>query len=94
MIRAIVLNESDNVATLIDTGTAGEEAKISGAGNATLKLSTDVPYGHKMATTQISNGADILKYGKVIGRATADIAVGEHVHVHNVESLRARGDRT
>ncbi len=34
----------------------------------------------------------MLKYGQVIGRATADIAVGEHVHVHNIESTRGRGD--
>jgi altronate hydrolase len=28
----------------------------------------------------------VLKYGWPIGRATADIAVGDHVHVHNVET--------
>lgn len=93
MIRAIVLNKNDNVATLIDAGTTGDEATMSGAVNASLKLGTDIPYGHKFATANITRGADILKYGKVIGRATAEIAVGEHVHVHNVESLRGRGDQ-
>jgi len=34
----------------------------------------------------------ILKYGEVIGEATKDIKVGEHVHVHNVASTRGRGD--
>jgi altronate dehydratase small subunit len=29
----------------------------------------------------------------VIGRATAAIRAGEHVHVHNIESTRLRGDR-
>ena len=33
------------------------------------------------------------KYGEVIGAATRDIRVGEHVHVHNVEGKRGRGDR-
>ena len=33
-----------------------------------------------------------MKYGQPIGRATAAIAPGEHVHVHNIESLRGRGD--
>jgi len=41
---------------------------------------------------RIRCGEDILKYAAVIGRATKDIQVGEHVHVHNVESTRARGD--
>ncbi|MCK4789806.1 MAG: hypothetical protein KAV87_39060, partial [Desulfobacteraceae bacterium] len=28
----------------------------------------------------------------VIGKASQDIQVGHHVHVHNVESFRGRGD--
>jgi len=31
----------------------------------------------------------VIKYGHVIGRARVDIRVGEHVHVHNIESLTA-----
>jgi altronate dehydratase small subunit len=41
---------------------------------------------------KISKGQDVLKYGEVIGQATQDISEGKHVHVHNVESLRGRGD--
>jgi altronate dehydratase small subunit len=37
-------------------------------------------------------GANVLKYGQVIGRATRAIAPGEHAHVHNFDSARARGD--
>ncbi len=33
------------------------------------------------------------KYGQVIGRATKDIEAGGHVHVHNLESTRGRGDK-
>ncbi len=29
-------------------------------------------------------GEDVVKYGMPIGHATRDIAVGEHVHVHNL----------
>ena len=32
------------------------------------------------------------KYGEEIGMASADIREGEHVHIHNLESMRARGD--
>ena len=34
----------------------------------------------------------ITKYGEEIGQATANIKAGEYVHVHNLESIRARGD--
>jgi hypothetical protein len=32
----------------------------------------------------------VRKYGECIGVATADIAAGSHVHVHNMESRRGR----
>jgi hypothetical protein len=28
----------------------------------------------------------VLKYGVSIGSATADISLGEHVHLHNIKS--------
>jgi altronate hydrolase len=40
--------------------------------------------GHKYAIKPIKVGENVVKYGMPIGHATADIAVGEHVHVHNV----------
>jgi altronate dehydratase small subunit len=40
----------------------------------------------------IEKGEAIVKYGEVIGRATQQIILGKHVHIHNVESLRGRGD--
>ncbi len=41
---------------------------------------------------KIPVGDGVIKYGEIIGRATCDIDVGDHVHVHNVESQRGRGD--
>jgi len=51
----------------------------------------DIPYAHKFARVSIPEGADVKKYGEVIGIATAAIGPGEHVHVHNVEGKRAQG---
>ncbi|MGE0256739.1 MAG: UxaA family hydrolase [Alphaproteobacteria bacterium] len=42
-----------------------------------------VPRGHKIASAAIKAGADVRKYNQIIGVATADIAPGDHVHVHN-----------
>ena len=51
----------------------------------------DISYAHKFARQFIPKGADVKKYGEVIGIATDDIQPGMHVHVHNVDSKRARG---
>ena len=42
--------------------------------------------GHKYAICDIPQGADIIKYGNPIGRATEDIGAGELVHTHNVKT--------
>ncbi|MDO5641046.1 MAG: UxaA family hydrolase, partial [Paracoccus sp. (in: a-proteobacteria)] len=41
------------------------------------------PAGHKIARIAIAQGQPVVKYGQVIGYATADIAPGDHVHSHN-----------
>ena len=57
-----------------------------------MTVAGPIPSGHKFATRPIAAGALIHKYGQMIGRASAPIATGEHVHVHNVEGIRGRGD--
>jgi altronate hydrolase len=44
----------------------------------------DIPAGHKVAMRPIARGTAVHKYGEVIGVASADIAAGAHVHVHNL----------
>ncbi len=46
--------------------------------------------GHKIATQRIAKGDLVRKYGQVIGVATADIAAGAHVHVHNIAMSERR----
>ena len=40
--------------------------------------------GHKYARRVLAAGENIIKYGMPIGHATQAIAVGEHVHTHNL----------
>ena len=40
--------------------------------------------GHKIASREIAKGEGIIKYGERMGHAVAPIAIGEHVHVHNI----------
>jgi len=93
MKKAIALDKQDNVATLMASAGPDEVVQVV-TGNETreLKLAQPIQFGHKLALTSIEPGEDIIKYGQVIGRATQKIATGHHVHVHNVESLRGRGD--
>jgi (2R)-sulfolactate sulfo-lyase subunit alpha len=53
-----------------------------------LKAKMDVPIGHKVALVDIKKGDTVIKYGQDIGKAVADIAKGEHVHVHNLKTKR------
>lgn len=52
-----------------------------------------IRFGHKFAVKAIEQGADIIKYGEVIGAASVFIPAGAHVHVHNLEGKRGRGDK-
>ncbi|HRL22927.1 UxaA family hydrolase [Alcaligenes sp. SDU_A2] len=92
----LVLDEHDNVGVALQHLPAGArlllEAGASGR-ESVLTLVQDIPMGHKFALTELADGAAILKYGAVIGAATAAIQAGGHVHIHNVESCRGRGDR-
>ena len=92
MPRCIVLHSSDNTATLIDPAHAGDECTLQGERTGTVRLLQDVPFGHKVCIAEISRLGEVLKYGQVIGRATQSITVGEHAHLHNIDSARARGD--
>ena len=92
MLRAIVLHTRDNVAVVLGTGAAAAVCTLQGAQDGQVQLTMPIPYGHKVAVRAIKQGEDVIKYGEVVGRTTAPINVGDHVHIHNVESLRGRGD--
>ena len=93
MPRAIVLNSADNVSTLIDPGCANDSCTLQGEGDGDIRLREDVPFGHKVCIRATAEGADVVKYGQVIGVASKALAIGDHVHTHNVDSARGRGDK-
>jgi len=92
---ALKVNDLDNVATIFANDVkAGDQVELRDKkGNSSiLTLNHDIPYGHKVAVAPIKVGEQITKYGEEIGQATQDISVGDYVHVHNLDSMRARGD--
>ena len=92
-IDAILLQPTDNVATAVQELKAGQKAAVrTGTELHYVMIEEPIPYGHKFSVRDILLGEHIIKYGEVIGQATANIKIGHHAHVQNIESLRGRGD--
>jgi len=89
MKRGIIMNNADNVATVLDDVPVRETVASRGLAVPVETVAREaIPRGHKIALADIPAGADILKYGFPIGYALTDIPKGAHVHVHNVGSKR------
>ena len=91
-MKFLLLDDEDNVAVALAALRKNESISIRSSA-APVCLQDDIPMGHKFSLLAIAKGDPIKKYGVVIGAATANISVGKHVHMHNVESLRGRGDK-
>ena len=81
------LHREDNVAMSLFDYKPSDVVQIDGRA---IALRNPVEYGHKFAIVDIREGQPVVKYAETIGVASCDISAGEHVHVHNVKSLRAR----
>ncbi|HHV65808.1 MAG TPA: UxaA family hydrolase [Peptococcaceae bacterium] len=91
--QALVINPKDNVATALVSLSAGQTIKyFLGKEIKELTLLDNIPRGHKIALQDISEGQEIIKYGESIGSSVIVIKKGQHVHVHNMQSQRGRGD--
>ncbi len=77
MNPVIRLNPADNV--VIALKDIGSGTVVDG-----LTLKDPVPRGHKIAAEPIAKGANVLRYGQIIGAATVDIPAGSHIHTHNL----------
>ena len=92
MIDFVVHDEGDSVGVVVVEG-AKAGAELTGwimdqDREITFEAASDIPIGHKLAIKAMSTGDSVIKYGVDIGRVVADIAVGEHAHVHNIKTKR------
>jgi altronate dehydratase small subunit len=91
MKKALQVNEQDNVATATYNIEKGEKIEIispEGEIILTTKIPMDVPFGHKVALKNLSEGDKVIKYGETIGLASKKVQLGDWVHIHNVVSAR------
>ncbi|XXX76427.1 altronate dehydratase family protein [Sorangium sp. So ce134] len=77
------IDPRDDVAVAV-RGLAPGDAVADG-----ITARVEVPAGHKVALRAVAAGEPVRKYGWPIGRATADIQPGDHVHTHNLATALA-----
>jgi len=49
-----------------------------------ITVKDDIPAGHKVAVSQRNPGDIVRRYGEMIGKASREIKLGEHIHTHNL----------
>ena len=92
--KTVMMKPQDKVAVALEPIPAGVKVTVRCQDHTfEVDLKDDIEFGHKFSVVPIQSGEVILKYGEAIGLSTRDISVGEHVHVHNLEGKRGRGDR-
>jgi hypothetical protein len=89
MQKALKMHPEDNVAVVLQATPAHTSViLLNQKESKEFLLRQAIESYHKFALKTINLGEEIIKYGEVIGVATKSIAVGEHVHTHNVRSIR------
>jgi hypothetical protein len=81
--RLLLLAPGDSVFVLRDQIAAGELIHVEGV---KVRVQIALGLGHKIARVALHTGDKVIKYGASIGSATRAIAVGDHVHLHNLKS--------
>jgi arabinonate dehydratase len=88
--KAVVLRPEDDVAVAKAELTAGT---VLDDGGHRIEVRQDIKPGHKVARRAVATGAPVRRYGQVIGFATRDIVVGDHVHTQNLGIGELGADR-
>ncbi|MCB2177967.1 MAG: altronate dehydratase family protein [Actinomycetales bacterium] len=79
---ALVLRPTDDVAVVTADVAAGTRVRLPDG--TELEVPAAISRGHKIAIRDVAPGGAVHKYGQSIGRSTAAIRAGEHVHTHNL----------
>jgi len=90
--QLLVHDRRDNVGVVVIEGlTAGTEMLcVVTQDNSDFRLTAkaDIPIGHKVAVSALSEGDTVIKYGVDIGRMVGPAEPGGHVHTHNLKTKR------
>ncbi|HEY0209782.1 UxaA family hydrolase [Acerihabitans sp.] len=86
--RALLLNPRDNCVVALTDILPGDRVSYEQGEFIALH---NVTLGHKLAIGAMDTGAQVIKYGAIIGSATQPIAQGGHIHTHNLKSNYIEG---
>ena len=84
MDALLLLLPADQIAVAVRDIEPGETLALPDGSRVTT--GARVPFGFKIAVRAIAAGEKVFKYGVPIGTATAPIAPGDVVHLHNLRS--------
>lgn len=87
-IQALLMDDEDNVVTCVRPVKAGEYVTFRKGDNyETVLAAEDIPYCHKIALEYMEKGADVIKYGELIGKTRQEIEKGHWVSDKNIYSV-------
>ncbi len=79
----IQIDPRDNVAVALRDLAAGEAAILDGR---EYRAGEAIPFGHKVALTDLAPGDIVVKYGCPIGHVTRPVRAGGWLHSHNLKT--------
>lgn len=87
-INALLIDEIDNVVTCVTEIPAGSEVHYrKGSEILSVKALDDIPYCHKIALKDLTQGEEVIKYGEMIGRTLEPVKLGGWVWDKNIYSV-------
>ena len=91
MVNSFIIHFNDDVVTVTKAILKGETIKYVLIGREVeIEATENIPLYHKAAVKNVNKGSNLHKYGEVIGYATRDIKIGEHVHTQNLSDLTVK----
>lgn len=92
MKKCMQIHSSDNVATMLSVGCAGDTVQIIDYSQRVVgevELKSDIPYAHKVVIKALDAGGTVIKYGEPMGISIEKLSRGAYAHIHNVLSTEA-----
>lgn len=87
----ILMHPLDNVATVLqDTHINDHLCIVDGEKNLVGEITAaeEIPFAHKICLRPVPQRSFVMKFGVVIGRASAEIPTGGYAHIHNIVSIQ------
>jgi altronate dehydratase small subunit len=88
MVNTLVIDGRDTVGVALVELSPGALITFADMNGQRVVTREPIPFGHKVALAPMRRGEHVIKYGASIGVAHCDIQPGDHVHVHNLKSVR------